>query len=995
MPADVRQVDGRCISCRYPWCIASLVGPLAPHSSLMSFLRLIARRRARAVAPLVALFFVVMPLAAQDIVRSAAAWRTIRTQWFDLHYPLDTEAWAQDLAPRLDAVRDAVAGLVGFAPAGRTTIVIDDPFNVANGKAIPILGSPAVHLWVTPPGPTDQIANHRGWGLKLVAHEFGHVAHLSRPARRTQWFWHLLPAQVSPLAVFTPRWAVEGYATWIEGRLTGSGRPHGAWRPALLRELALEGRLPSYGALSAGGGYKGGSMAYLAGSAFWEWLAAQSGDTSMTLVFRRQSARVGRSFDEAFRGVYGDSPSMLYGRFSAELTAKSFMVDSALRRSGIVRGTRLSRYTGSVGGPAASRDGQRIALVLPSQRGRSSRVIVTKPDTQPAIPLERQQVQRQLARDPQDVAAVRVYPRLVTPLATLTARRGRTFGNPRFMDAAGTLLLLESWSVRPDATQRPDLMVWNTATNRVTPVTDGAAVQDGDPSPDGTRAAAVRCLGGSCSLVLVSMTTGAVSTLAAGSPVKVFSHPRWSPDGSQLVTTVQDRDGLWRLALVDPRSGAQTIVSPDDDVNRHSASFDASGRELVYVSEAGGIPNVETLRLHDGQRTQRTRVSGSVYYPAPLPGGGVLYLAEYAGGMDLYRVDAATVVRGEAAGADAAALVPAVPRAREPALELATRPVASPVAYGVGPRRYRLMAQASLARDGLMHSGVLASTDPANRLTWMAAGYVGGRGAWRGGVGSVAWYGSRPNLRTEALWLEQRASTQRNAGVTTLPDMRLAGGSMSAVLPLAGTSLAQRMSLSGFAGAAATVGDAARFRALITAQYGAGTVIGWRRSAGVSLRAGVGTLGDSSFARVSAGGYVNVLRTRVDARMHHATRHTPRLEQFSAGGFVPPLDDEATLAQRIALPALPAGIATGRALYELRIARPSPLALGTIYAHSVGSSWTVNRHAAVVGIEQGVDLDYLGIAGLPRLRALVGVARIVRGPLADKASAYLTLGWRP
>lgn len=961
----------------------------------MSPLRLTARCRTGWLRPLVALCLVAAPLPAQDIIRSAADWRTIRTEWFDLHYPTDTEAWAQQLAPRLDAMREAVAALVGYAPRERTTIVIDDPYNVSNGKALPILGAPTVHLWVTPPGPTDQIANHRGWGMKLAAHEFAHIAHLGRPARRTQWFWHLLPAQVSPLAAFTPRWALEGYATWIEGRITGSGRPHGAWRPALLRELALDGRLPSYAALSAGGGYKGGSMAYLAGSAYWEWLAAQRGDSSMTLVFRRQSARVGRSFDEAFRGVYGDSPPVLYGRFAAELTAKSFMVDSALRRSGLVRGTHLARYAGTVGGPAASRDGQRIALVLPSQGGHSPRVIVTRPDTQPASTLERRQVQRQLERDPQDVAAVRLYPRLLKPLATLSARRGQTFGNPRFIDAAGTLVLLESWSVRSDATRRPDLMVWNTTTASVTAVTDGAAVQDGDPSPDGSRAAAVRCVGGACSVVIVSMTKGTVTTLAAGSPTTVYSHPRWSPDGSQIVVSVQAGDGLWRLALVDPASGTTSIVTPDDDVNRHSASFDATGRELVYVSEAGGIPNVETLRLRDGARTQRTRVSGSVYEPTPLPGSAVLYLAEYAGGMDLFRVNASDVVHGDAVGADAAALVPAVPRAREPAMELVTRPVAPPVAYRAGPRRYRLVAQTALARDGLMQSGVLSSVDPANRLAWMAGVYGGTRGAWTGGIGSAAWYGSRPNLRAEAFWLEQRASAQRNANLSTVPDLRLAGGSVSADLPVAGTSLAQRVSLSGFAGAAARRGDAARFRGTVTALYGVGTVIGWRRTTGMSLRAAAGTLGDSSFARVSAGAYVNAWRTRVDLRVHQATRGTPNLERFSAGGFAAPLSDEATLAQRIAIPALPAGIVTSRDLRELRIAHPSPFPFGTIYAHSIGSTWRPDRHSAVVGVEQGIDLDVLGVVGLPRLHALVGIARIIRGPLVDRGSAYLSIGWRP
>jgi len=934
-------------------------------------------------------------VAAQDVIRSSMDWRTIRTAWFDVHYPRDAESWAMDLAPRLDAMRDAVAALVGFAPTGRTTILIDDPYNQANGKAVPLLGAPVVHLWVTPPGPTDQIANHRGWGLKLAAHEFGHIAHLTRPARRTQWYWHLLPAQVSPLSLGTPRWATEGYATWIEGRITGSGRPHGAWRPALLRELALEGRLPSYRAMSAGGGYKGGSLAYLAGSAFWEWLAAQRGDTSMTLVFRRQTARVARSFDEAFRGVYGDAPAVLYGRFGAELTAKAFVADSALKRIGLVTGTRLARFGSSVGGPATSADGTRLALVLPGMGSGPPRVVVSPPDTMPSSPRDSAAVAQLLKRDPQDVAAVRVYPRLAKAIATLTPRRGRSFLNPRFLNRAGTQLLLESWSFHPDGSLRPDLATWNLDTRAIRFVTDGADVQDADPSPDGTRAAGIRCTGGSCDLVLVSLGDGRVTTLSAGSPTKVFSHPRWSADGQRIVTSVQDRDGLWRLALIDPGSGALTLVTPDDDVNRHSASFDASGRELVYVSEAGGIPNIETLRLSDGTRTTRTRVTGSVYEPVPLPDGSIVFLNEFAGGMDLRRIDSGSVAAVDPLTDVAAQLVPALPRSREPGVTLAIAPVAPPRVYRAGPRSYRWLAQTALARDGMLHSAALSSADPANRLAWTLSGLLGTRPAWRGGVASLAWYGSRPAVRAESFWLEQRATAQRNAASVDAADLRLAGGSLALELPRAGSSLSQRLSVSGFAGAAQRSGLDGERRLLVSTQYAISGVVGWRKAAGLSLRVAAGQLGDSTTLRATLGASATAYRTRLDARIHRARAGTPSFEQFSAGGFAPPLSDNATLAQRVAIPSLPVGIAQGRALFELRIERPAPLLPATLYAHSVGDTWTPDRHSAVVGIERGLEFDHLGLVGLPRLRALAGVARIVRGPLQDKGSAYLMIGWRP
>jgi Tol biopolymer transport system component len=932
---------------------------------------------------------------AQDIIRSAAAWRSVRTQWFDVHYPVEAEAWALDLVPRLDAIRADVAALVGYAPPGRTTVLIDDPYNQPNGKAIPVFGTPVIHLWATPPGPTDQIANHRGWGLKLAAHEFGHIAHLYRPVRRSQWYWHIMPGQVSPIAMYTPRWAVEGYATWIEGKVTGSGRPHGAWRPALLRELALGGRLPSYGAMSAGGGYKGGSLAYLAGSAFWEWLGLQRGDSAITLVFRRQTARTSRTFDESFRGVYGDAPAVLYSRFAAELTAKSFAVDSALRTAGLVTGTRLARFSSNAGGPAVSRDGKRMALVLPGMSGARPRVVISAPDTQLVTDEERKQLQRQLERDPADVAAIRVYPRLAKPIATLTPRGGRFFTNPRFIDSSGTRVLLESVGVEPDGSQRPDLMIWNTVSGAMTRVTHHAATQDADPSPDGTRAAAVRCIGGVCDLVLVSLSNGAVTTLAHGSPTRVFSHPRWSPDGASLMTGVQERDGLWRLALVDLQNGTLRILTPEDDVNRHSASFDATGQQLVYVSEAGGIPNVESLRISSGDIRQRTRVVGSVYEPTPMPNGGILFLSEYAGGLDLQLLDSSTVVTGSVIGTSAAGLIPAMPRPREAGHLLDSARIDTPTAYGVGPRIHRLAAQTAMGRDGLMHSGVITSADPANRLTWTVAGMGGSAAAWRGGVASLAWYGSRPNIRAETFWIEQRATRQWNTTAVDAIDLRIAGASVGAELPISGVPFAQRLSLSGFVGAVQQRGFERRMRSVASLHYNSARVVGWRRSAGVGARISAGRTGDSSFARGTATAFVSAFSTRLDLRAHRATDGTPRLEQFSAGGFSPPLNDDATLGQRIVLPSLPVGIARGRSMYELRASRPMFFLPGTVYAHSVGTDWRPDRHSAVIGLEQAFDLDYLGIVGLPNIRLLGGVAHILRGPLKNKPSAYLTFRWRP
>src|SRR2546423_1290751 len=192
------------------------------------------------------------------------------------------------------------------------------------------------------------------------------------------------PVSLGPLALRSPRWVIEGYATYIEGLVTGSGRPYGLWRPATLRQWAIEGRLPNYAQLSSWNDFEGGEFAYLAGSAFLEWLTRHHGDSSLVDVWRRLSARVNRTFDEAFAGVYGDPPAIVYDRFRAEVTAAAVNVDSALVRVGLVDGELVQHLSRGTGDPAVSRDGKRVAVVLRAL-GRPSRVVVwstaAEPDT--------------------------------------------------------------------------------------------------------------------------------------------------------------------------------------------------------------------------------------------------------------------------------------------------------------------------------------------------------------------------------------------------------------------------------------------------------------------------------------------------------------------------------------------------------------------------------------------------------------------------------------
>lgn len=934
--------------------------------------------------------------------RPFLAWETIETPHFAFHYPREMRAWTESVARRVEAERDAVIALVGYGPREKVQVVVDDPYNVSNGAAFPVVGAPAIYLWPVPPEPTSAIGNNRSWGEALVVHEFAHVAHIARPSRnpRQRLLWHVLPVNLGPIAREGSRWVWEGYATYVEGKLTGSGRPHGVWRAALLRQWALEGKLPSYAQLDATGGYKAGSYAYLVGSAFLEWLAERRGDSSLVHLWRRMTARRVRSFDDAFTGVYGDPPADLYGRFAAEVTGKALRAEEQLAAAGPSPGELVQKLTWYTGDPAVSADGKLLALELRS-RDRPGRVVLWKADSAPESEAEKRARRRLLERDPQDVPAVRRYPRPRREVAKLESSTGVSFESPRFF-ADGERLLVSRFEPTGDGSVRPDLYVWSYKTKRLRRVTRGAAVRYGDPSPDGRSAAGVRCRWGFCDLVRVDLSSGAVTTLAAGSATRSYSRPRWSPDGRSIAYAVTDERGIWRVGVVDATGANARLVDPADGVNRHSPSFTRDGRALVLVSEAGGVPNLERRDLASGEARPLTRVTGATYAPAPSPvDGRVWYLSEHAKGLDLYVVNADSV-RLDSVVAIAPALAPAAALAREPRDSFAARGVSAPRAYGAGPRQYLWLPGGAWATEGRFATLTLSSLDPAGRLAWTATGALGDRSTWRGGALRAEWRGFRPVLGGELFYAEQRPSAQR-AG-TFAPsalDADYAGATASATLLRDFGVRESRLRVGGSLGSLAAGGGDAEPRRLAFAEY-AGTygVVRGRRSASVAvaLHGSAGETAGEAWRRALTGASVAVgagdLALRGSVGYGAVSRDAGEYERFVAGGVRSPLVDGALLSQRVLLPAAPVGVRTGRELYSWRVS----LSAGDVlepYYEAVSTSGGFADPFRVVGVDASIALGDTPILSLPAVRALAGVGYTLDEPFRKKPRAYLSIEYRP
>jgi len=901
-------------------------------------------------------------------------------------------------------VRDQVTAVVGYSPSRKVHIVVDDPVNDANGYAFPTLDAPTIVLWPTPPDPRSEIGNARVWEEMLATHEFTHIAHLTRPSRN-RWkriLWSLSPVPLGPITTKAPRWVLEGYATYVEGKVTGSGRPNNAWRAAIIRQFAMEGKLPTYATMSATGGWETGSFAYLVGSAYLEWLARREGDSSLVALWRRTTAVTDRTFDQAFSGVYGEPPAELYGRFVAEVTANAVALDRAIAHAGLMDGTLVQRLIRTPGDPAISPDGRHVAITI-RRVDAPSQLVVWKTEEAPDTAAERRRA-RQATRDPQDVPDRQFYPPPRKPVITLDAEDGAPYEQPRWFGDARRLLVTRRTPL-PDGTLRGDLYVWNAQSGALRQVTHGAGVQDADPSRDGTWAAATRCAHGWCDLVRVDLETGNVRVLCPGSVTRGYYRPRISVRTGEILVGEQSGD-RWRVALVSPTSGELRYADPDDGVTRYDASLAPDGRTIVATSEAGGIPNLERIDA-DGTITRLTSTTGAAVGADVAPDGAVWFLDLQGKGYDLRRLTDSTPPAPQFPLASALidpaspVLPPVIARSaadstRRPAL------AASPTerAYGLGPSRLRYFPAVSSGAGGSTLQFALVRSDPVGRLGALLLGSAGSPALPQGGALVVTSNLSRTVL-TASGWVSHEAPSRELAqALTEGLDLSRVGGALRAERTHVGdawdagaviAALGESQRASSFhriarTAAIAAVSGTARQRDDVTRYEESLRLMGelGRRDSGSYLR----QRGTFAFGLAAGAQPLSTIRVSFG---NMSGRGAPS-ERFVLGGIPSPLMDSLYDARRVPLPAYPMASMAGTSFTAYRIGVPID-AFELFYS---GATTDLFRHQLrSYGAELRQSVPAIAALGTPAVDLSTGFARAVDAPVKGRWQYFAAVRVRP
>jgi hypothetical protein len=868
----------------------------------------------------------------------SAEWRTIETEHFRVHFPAGYEAWAVHAASRLESVREIVSKEVGYAPPQRVDLLIGNPIADANGSAWPLLDTPRMVFFAEAPGPEEQIGAYASWIELLSVHEYAHLAHLMRPSRNP--LERLLEKTVFPLAPITrnsPRWVDEGYATVIEGKLTGAGRPSSTLRALILRRWAQSGRLPSYGQLNSDRRFLGMSMAYLMGSAYLEWLEQRGGPDAFRNLWARMTARQKRSFDQAFEGVFGEKPDRLYGRFVAEVTASAMTIDRArpLREGELFQETNWTS-----GEMAVAPDAKQLAIVLRSMQ-KPDRLVIWY--TEPANEEEKkyeERLKKILGRDPEDVAPIRIKPLPRKAKHELTMPDGGDIRLPRWT-RDGKAVVFAHRVRDEEGFLHHDLYRWTPAGGDLTRITRLADVRDADPLPDGTNAVAVRGRFGQTQLVTVNLLTGEVTPRTEPSIDIVQTHPRASADGR--IAHIEHRGGRWVL-IVD---GAP-IAIPEGDVT----SFEWLDHDTVVAGIAsGGFAELYRIEL-DGTSTPLTSSAGGAFAPAPASDGRIFFNSIEPDGF-VVRVLAPDAPRPSAPFAYDAVLVPALPPAPSTPAALEARGVAPARPYGLGRQEWSWLTGQNYARDQAAFEVGIRLGDVVGRLDTLAIASFAREDAPDGFAIASSWRGLPVELSAHLFHTDDDDGGELRATWTHLfpqSALQLEGGVLASEYPFANAVFSTYQ----------LFGGSSRLEELVRAEVDDDH---WRAMGQLAFRS---------------------------EPFHIAARYqADRGANVALGGLRSSILPRSFYARCIVDPALPVATLRGEHYDGWRIdTRVRSLPFNVFYQrHELDGA-----ELSLAGIELELNMDPFPLLGFPGLDMTLGAARLLD---SSETNWWVNMRWRP
>lgn len=525
-------------------------------------------------------------------------WQQIRTPHFQIIFPKGFDPEAQRMANTMEAVYEPVSASLDRRPR-RLPLLLQNQTTVSNGF-VTILPRRSEFFTQSPQNPA--LLGTNDWLDLLAVHEYRHVVQFEKSlAGWSRWAYYL--AGYNGLALVNlgiPDWFAEGDAVGTETALTPSGRGR---IPRF--DLQFRTQLLTRGPFDYPKAYVGSFRDfvpdwYVLGYHLTSYARRQFGADVWSRTLNQYYAfpYYPFSFSNSIRRTTGLTVEDLYWRGMADVTNQWREQLAAVSETPAeVLPTAPNPVYTDYEFPQYLPDGRILAL----KSGLA--------DIQTFVLLEPGKPEKKVFQ-----------PGL--------------FNNAELLSVEGKILV---WAEhQPDPRwQRRDVSVLKTMDvdfRNLTQITTGTRLAAPTLSPDRQQIVAVETsTDNTYALVLLDAVTGKEVRRLPNPEKAFYQHPRFTPDGRQIVVVRQTRAGK-TIELLDLETGAGRALYPASAENiSHPVVMDAVGSDdfVVYNSPYSGIDNLYALKISTGERFQVTSRKYGAYNPDRSPDGRTLVFQDF------------------------------------------------------------------------------------------------------------------------------------------------------------------------------------------------------------------------------------------------------------------------------------------------------------------------------------------------------------------------------
>ncbi|MBN2192682.1 MAG: PD40 domain-containing protein [Polyangiaceae bacterium] len=547
-------------------------------------------------------------------------WYTIETPRYHIHYHGGLERHAQRLANLTEAIGERLEREMRWHPQHVTHVIITDDTDDANGSAT-VRPHELVRLYATAPDDMSALGDYDEWLSLLFTHENSHILHIGNTTGLPAVLNVLLGRTYTPNQI-QPKWIIEGWAVYLETKFTSGGRLRSSLFDMYLRTDALEGRILPIDQISSDPRrWPGGTVWYLYGGKFIEWISNTFGEDTMPAV----SAYYGRhilawGINRAIRHASGRTYPELWKGWIRHVEREAAATSAAVRSRGLREGTRLTFLGRGVASPRW--------VPLAGRRGLAEEILFFADDGDHPAGLYR------LALAGRDQAAGK--PQLVARAINPTA----AFGPEGDLVYSTTAPSARHYFFSDLMRVRRGLQAPRGTESSLERLTIGRRAREPDMSPDGRHVVYTTNRTGTTTLRIADFdATNALTNERALVPSARFEQvftPRFSPDGRHVAYSVWTEGGYRDIRVVEVGTG-RFFELFHDRAAEQQPTWTPDGRMLLFASDRSGIPNIYAFDLATRHLWQVTNVLTGAYMPEVSDDGKTLFYAGYTSrGFDIY-----------------------------------------------------------------------------------------------------------------------------------------------------------------------------------------------------------------------------------------------------------------------------------------------------------------------------------------------------------------------